>query len=176
MRKVLFFMLVFLFALFCVFATVFTSEGGKEFFYKYRAEIFSATGSGILFVFGLAMKVNDAITNKHLSQNVAQTRDPVVDATNKMIDGYNEMKQGYDVMKSTLAVVVAQNAFVVEALQTVYANSKNLPQGIKDVINLKYAKCLKAVGDDKTLNGLFEAVKKELDTVTSSVAAKEENE
>lgn len=176
MRKVMFFMLVFLFVLFCVFATVFTSESGKEFYYKYRAEIFTTTGSGILLVLIGVFKVVDYISTKCLLRSIEQMRDPVINATNGMIDGYNDMKKGYEAMERVMAIVTAQNAFVVEALQTVYANSKNLPQGIKDVINLKYAKCLKAVGDDEMLKRLSETFRKEIDTVTNGESAKEENE
>lgn len=32
-----------------------------------------------------------------------------------------------------------------------YPNSKNLPQGVKDLVNLKYADALKIVGDDNKL-------------------------
>ncbi|MBR2312218.1 MAG: hypothetical protein IKA46_02900 [Clostridia bacterium] len=183
MKKVLFFMLLFLLALFCVFFSVFTTEGGKEFFYKYRAEIFTTTGNAILFVLGLAFKVYDAIENKRLSFEIEATRDPVIDATNNMIDGYNAMKQGYDEHASlehardrAIAVVMAQNAFIVEALQTVYANSKNLPQGIKDIINLKYAKCAKAIGDDETLKRLSEVFRKELDAAAGDETVTQEKQ
>ena len=40
---------------------------------------------------------------------------------------------------------------VLDILATVYANSKNLPQGVKDLVNLKYADVLKTTSDDEKL-------------------------
>ena len=44
-----------------------------------------------------------------------------------------------------------QTKAILEILITVYANSKNIPQGVKDLINLKYADALKLIGNDEQL-------------------------
>ena len=181
MKKILLFMLVFLLVLSCTFAIVLSTEWGKEFFYRYRAEIFSATGSFILFVLGLDFKLMGSKENKHLDENLMATRGPLVDAMNGMIDGYNAMKAGYDERAlidegrdRAMAIVMAQNTFLMEMLQTVYANSKNLPQGVKNIINIKYAKCLKAIGDEETLKRLADLFKKEISKVGAESGEKVE--
>jgi len=47
--------------------------------------------------------------------------------------------------------MVVQTRAVLDILATVYANSKNLPQGVKDLVNLKYADVLKTTSDDEKL-------------------------
>ena len=41
----------------------------------------------------------------------------------------------------------------------VYANSKNLPQGVKDLISIKYANVLKALESDEELASVVKAVR-----------------
>ena len=52
----------------------------------------------------------------------------------------------------------AQTKAILEILTTVYANSKNIPQGVKDLVNLKYADVLKLVGDEDKLKEIAEPV------------------
>lgn len=173
MKKILLFMLVLLLVVFCVFAVMLSSEGGKDFFYRYRTEIFEITGTVLVLAFSAAARVLGSKENKRLDESLEATREPVFGAVNDMIDGYNAMTKDYDkhavieeARDRAIAVVMAQNTFIIETLQTVYANSKNLPQGVKDIVNLKYAKCLKAIGDDETLKRLSELFRDELAKVT----------
>ena len=63
----------------------------------------------------------------------------------------------------------AYSKAILEVLTTVYANSKNIPQGVKDLVNLKYADVLKLVGDEDKL--------KEIAASAATAEAKlEENE
>lgn len=55
--------------------------------------------------------------------------------------------------------MVTQSYAILEILHTVYANSKNIPQGVKDLINLKYANCLKQLSDDKELLAIADSVR-----------------
>lgn len=103
----------------------------------------------------------------------------VINTANGLIDGYNEMKASYDeykvadgkrdeLVRSVMeqnARILIQNATVLEILRTVYGNSKNLPQGVKDIITLEIANCRKLTeGDDalalivKTISGGVDAV------------------
>ena len=180
MKKILLFMLVFLLVAVCVFAVMLSTEGGKDFFYRYRAEIFTIAGNVIVLVFSAALRVIGSKENKRLDESLEATREPVVGAVNDMIEGYNAMSKGYDERKvieeardRAIAVVMAQNTFIIETLQTVYANSKNLPQGVKDIINLKYAKCLKVIGDEETLNRLADVFRSELAKVGENISENE---
>ena len=56
----------------------------------------------------------------------------------------------------TMLAAFAQTKAILEILTTVYANSKNIPQGVKDLVNLKYADVLKLVGDEEKLKGIAE--------------------
>ena len=86
-----------------------------------------------------------------------------------MVDSYNDMKTSYDEYgklennrNKLVGVLVAQTSAILEMLVTVYPNSKNLPQGVKDRINLTYANCLKMIGDDEQLLAVVKAVRKSI--------------
>lgn len=51
--------------------------------------------------------------------------------------------QNYEIVGS----MIVQTKAILEILTTVYANSKNLPQGVKDLVNLKYVDALKKLGE-----------------------------
>jgi len=95
----------------------------------------------------------------------------VVDAVNNMIDGYNGMRESYEKYENTetdrnrlVGAVMVQNTALLEILTTVYVNSKNLPQGVKDLVNLKYARCQKALGNDELLCAIVESVREKIGT------------
>lgn len=80
--------------------------------------------------------------------------------------GYAELRKAYEKYGETendrnrvTGAVLAQSAAMLEILQLVYANSGKLPQGVKDLINLKYANTLKTIGDDKQLLAIVAAVR-----------------
>ena len=134
-----------------------------EFFVTYKAELLGVIGDAIgvvllLLARGRLKNVN-ANTDKTAKSNTA-----VVSTVNSMIDGYNAMKASYDQYGSTeeernrlMGMLVAQNTATLDILTTVYANSKNLPQGVKDLVYLKYADCLKTLGDEDKLKALAAA-------------------
>ena len=64
-----------------------------------------------------------------------------------------------------VAAMVVQTKAILEILTTVYANSKNLPQGVKDLVNLKYADVLKTINEDKKLKEIADSVKSVVDEV-----------
>lgn len=98
--------------------------------------------------------------------SISTSQDAVVDAVNGMIGGYNKLEEAYhenagaeDERNRLVGALVAQNTAILEILRTVYANSKNLPQGVKDIVNLAYANVLKEMDDDEKLKATVESVK-----------------
>lgn len=84
-------------------------------------------------------------------------------------DSYEKYGETENDRNRVTGAVLAQSSAILEILQLVYANSKNMPQGIKDLVNLKYANTLKTVGDDEQLLAIVEAVRTNI-----SAGAKEE--
>ena len=84
----------------------------------------------------------------------------------ELAKGYGELRASYEKYGETendrnrvTGAVLAQSSAILEILQLVYANSKNMPQGIKDLVNLKYANTLKTIEDDEKLLAIVEAVR-----------------
>ena len=59
---------------------------------------------------------------------------------------------------NTLGAVAAEATTILEILMTVYPASKNLPQGIKDIVELKYANCLKTINNDEKLSAIMTSI------------------
>ena len=117
------------------------------------------------------------------SISVADSQSGVVGVVNTMIDGYNAFKSDFEKVKQSdierdkqLAAVMVTNTAILEILSRVYPNSKNLPQGVKDVVNMTYANAMKAIGDDKQLAALVTASKSLLAQGTEKAASEEETE
>ena len=105
---------------------------------------------------------------------VSESQNSVVSAANDMLAGYEKVcesnkelrlevesvrkaGEGRDKLVGALAV---QMSAVLEILMSVYANSKNLPQGVKDIVSLRYAKCLSATESDEGLRDCIESIRK----------------
>ena len=93
----------------------------------------------------------------------------VTNAVNGLIDSYNEMIAKYaaqeglqDDRDKLVASVLETNMAILGILQTVYANNRNIPQGTKDLINYKYAKCLSTLENNEDLKAIAGLVKKEV--------------
>lgn len=179
-----------------VYHTVFTRV--LEFITTYSGEI-SVVGSAILLILNLILKHSSSKMSKETKKTLENIEGEVIETlggqnsvvvvANKMIDGYNDMSQKYDAMKESydqygategernrvVGAVFATNAAILEILTTVYVNSKNLPQGVKDLVNLKYANCLKTLEDDKQLIAIVEAVRNNLGNATESTETKTED-
>ena len=109
---------------------------------------FAAIGADIL-------TVKDGVTNTETSQN------NVISVTNELIAGYNRFEKALNSFDATeqeryktMLAAFAQTKAILEIMTTVYANSKNIPQGVKDLVNLKYADVLKLVGDESKLKDI----------------------
>lgn len=137
------------------------------------AEILTVLGDIILVACLIAQRVKqkkklvelgtNIITVKDDVANTVSSQKSVVSVTNELIEGYNKFEKAlnnFDATEKeryrTMLAAFAQTKAILEILTTVYANSKNIPQGVKDLVNLKYADVLKLVGDEEKLKGIAE--------------------
>lgn len=143
-----------------------------------KTEILTVIGDIILVVFLIVQRVkqkkklvdlgSDILTVKNDVSSTATSQQSVVGVTNELIAGYNKFEKtlnNFDATESerykTLLAAFAQTKAILEILTTVYANSKNIPQGVKDLVNLKYADVLKLVGDEDKLKEIVEPAETE---------------
>lgn len=163
-----------------------------EFCRTHKTEVTTAIGCGTLLVEGLISwhshhKKAKAIRKEQEEQRHAMTelrhqQESMVGAVNGMIDGYNVLSGGYDMMHESyerygateadrnriVGATLVVDMAILEIMTTVYANSKNLPQGVKDIINLKYANALKSLEDDTQIMAIVDAVRTNLSAGTKS--------
>lgn len=161
-----------------------------EFVTTYSGEMLSVIGSIVLLILNLILKHSSSKVSKETKKKLEDIKGEVeetlggqtsvVEVVNNMIDGYNGLSQNYNAMKEAydqygamegernrvVGAVLATNAAILEILTTVYVNSKNLPQGVKDLVNLKYANCLRTLEDDKQLMAIVEAVRNNIGSAT----------
>lgn len=114
-----------------------------------------------------------AALQAQMQANYKQMLDGINEDYKKLSEGFEALQAGYAELHAAYekygetendrnrvtGAVLAQSAAVLEILQLVYANSGKLPQGVKDLINLKYANTLKTIGDDKQLLAIVAAVR-----------------
>lgn len=84
----------------------------------------------------------------------------------KIQTNYEKYGEGEDGRNRVTGVLLEQGAAILEILQFAYANSSKLPQGIKDMINLKYANALKTLSDDEQLLKLVATVRQSINAET----------
>lgn len=138
-----------------------------------KAEILTVIGDIILVVFLIVQRVkqkkklvdlgSDILTVKNDVSSTATSQQSVVGVTNELIAGYNKFEKAinnFDETENerykTMLAAFAYSKAILEVLTTVYANSKNIPQGVKDLVNLKYADVLKLVDDEEKLKEIAE--------------------
>ena len=136
-------------------------------------EILTVIGDIVLVACLIAQRVKQKKKLVELGKNIITVKDDVantvssqksvVNVTNELIEGCNKFEKAlnnFDATESerykTLLAAFAQTKAILEILTTVYANSKNIPQGVKDLVNLKYADVLKLVGDEDKLKEIAE--------------------
>ncbi len=146
-------------------------------------EVIGMAGDIAIFILAIFVKLRNDKKTKSIAKDLATVKtettqtlggqDSVVEVVNNLIEAYNglsadyqKLKESYDTYGATegdrnrvVGALVAQNTAILEILTTVYVNSKNLPQGVKDLVNLKYANCLKSLEDDEQLKAIVEAVR-----------------
>lgn len=141
---------------------------------EHKTEIITAVGDVILVIMLIIEKAKSkksytAIGSQLLSigkgvYNTETSQNNVVGVTNELIAGYNKFEQTLnsfdekeDERQKTAMAAYIQTRAILKILVTVYANSKNVPQGVKDLVNLEYADVLKLVGNEETLKQLVDS-------------------
>lgn len=141
-----------------------------EYAVEHKTELLGLLGDAVIFILALLLKSRISFIKKTATET-NDSQSSVVDVVNNMVDGYNALQHTYEKYGATeddrnrvVGALVAQNTAILEILTTVYVNSKNLPQGVKDLVNLKYANCLKALEDDEQLKAIVTAVRENIGT------------
>ena len=70
-----------------------------------------------------------------------------------------------------ISALSAEVLTVLEILATMCANNKNVPQGFKDVVSLKYARCVSLIEDSEKVGSFFAAIKKAIEKKAGKPAA-----
>ena len=110
---------------------------------------------------GIVAIIIDKKTNKKFNEETKTTikenttemqrntasNDEVLKVANKLIDATNELTVGEEVRDENIRQVLLLNKAVLEILVTVYVNNKNIPQAVKDLVNLKYVTAIKDSND-----------------------------
>lgn len=90
------------------------------------------------------------ITAESLGINT-NSNSEVIKAVNGLIANYNEtldklhaMETKAEQQEAIITELKTSSKAILEILATVYANNKNIPQAVKDLVNIKYVQALKA--------------------------------
>jgi hypothetical protein len=151
----------------------------EEYVRANKTDVLGVAGDAAILVISLTFGLIQRSKSKKLSLSVSKavsastgvstSQNNVVGAMNTMIESYNQLKQSYDQYglveaerNRIVGACVALNTATLEILSLVYTHNKNLPQGVKDLVMLKYANCLKDLEDDKKLCAVVEAVRESL--------------
>lgn len=160
-------------------------------------EFFEINKETIIMVFGFAGTIfitirdirrkirvdNDsgATQQKILSDigGMINSQNGVVDVVNGLTNSYDEMRRKYtayedveDDRNKLVGAVLVQNAAILDILSSVYVNA-NLPQGVKDIVQLKYAHCQTALNNDDQLRACVNAVHAALDAKENNADTEE---
>lgn len=151
-----------------------------EWFYANK-EFIASIGSGALMLFcyliatfknkNIFLVLSDALRKVHgKTEGVYTSQEGLVNGMNALVDGYNAMKADFEKLKETdaertkmTASVLVEVTTLLEMMQTAYANNRNVPQSFKDIINARYAHCMKLVDSDEDLHACVVAVKHSLE-------------
>lgn len=160
---------------------------------EHKTEIITAVGDVILVIMLIIEKTKSkksytAIGSQLLSigkgvYNTETSQNNVVGVTNELIAGYNKFEQTLDNFdakederQKTAMAAYIQTRAILKILVTVYANSKNVPQGVKDLVNLEYADVLKLVGNEETLKQLVDSTAVQSTEESAAATAEEKTE
>lgn len=160
---------------------------------EHKTEIITAVGDVILVITLIIEKAKSkksytAIGSQLLSigkgvYNTETSQNNVVGVTNELIAGYNKFEQTLnsfdekeDERQKTAMAAYIQTRAILKILVTVYANSKNVPQGVKDLVNLEYADVLKLVGNEETLKQLVDSTAVQSTEESAAATAEEKTE
>jgi hypothetical protein len=150
-----------------------------EFATEYKEMLSEFVCSAALMFFAALVDYRNKKRNDDLSGDLkvvkgdaagtVQAHGSMINAVNSMITGYNGMRESYEKYESVeddrnklIGAMMVQNTALLEILTTVYVNNKNLPQGVKDMVTLRYCNSQKLLGDDQALRAIVEAVREKV--------------
>ena len=132
-----------------------------EWLNEHKVEIVTILTDIVMFVMLIYNPVKSKKSLLRIGKDTSFTNNSqseVIGGLNNLIENYNAIEKKITSYENTeserykfVAAMVVQTRAVLDILATVYANSKNLPQGVKDLVNLKYADVLKTTSDDEKL-------------------------
>ncbi len=164
-----------------------------------RAEVITVGCDALIYLFCGGYFVWQRAKTKHshkqadeLNKNtkaIVTSQSGIVNVANQLIDGFNnvsghvgemvktyrDMENKEDARDRLLAVLVVQNAAMMEMLQTAYTHSQ-LPQGTKDLVVWKYTKCLQITEDDEKLAAVMAGIRRDLTPAEASEEVPAEGE
>lgn len=163
-----------------------------EYAVRYKSEILGVSGDALIFICVILLRGLFKKKTSDISSNIKSVKGDtsqagaqqvsVVGAVNELIGGYNSMKESYEKYETAeddrnriIGAVMVQNTAILDMLQTVYANSKNLPQGVKDMLTLKYANALKTLDNDEILRTVVDSVHEKVNTGAAAPDTSEDN-
>lgn len=119
--------------------------------------VYILSALGILGKFKAAKnKMDDIVTAINA---MIESYNTMSEACNKLVEAYEKHVESEASRDLILGALTEQGTAMLDILQFAYANSSKLPQGIKDVINLKYANALKTLADEEKLLALVKQAK-----------------
>lgn len=154
-----------------------------EFVSRYKSEVLTVIGDVALIAFAVYAKLKRGKGDKEINAALDRIKQEtglsltnqgsVVDVINDLIDSYNSQTAEYTKLRETyerygeteldrnkvIGALAAEISTVLDILSAVYVNNRNLPQGIKDLINMKYARCMKMLESDGELASVVAAVR-----------------
>lgn len=184
MKRVFFVMAVVVMLIACLCVTAYAIDGSTDTVFSRLAEFANEHREVLTTVFAFATLIVTSLIeasksrkkSKEISDDVkvvlngtstvANSQGGVIGAVNELIGGYNGLKEAYeknegaeDDRNKLIGALMVQTTTILEILTSVYANSKNLPQGVKDLVNLKYAHCLQSLDSDEVLRSCVQMVR-----------------
>lgn len=172
-----------------------------EFVTENKTEVISAAGSGLVIIVSAIIKgINSKSAKKQeetlnliqtVTNGTATAQGSIIDVVNRMIGGFNIANQKVETMYQAyqknqmlenernrlLGAMMVEVTAILEMMSSVYVHNSHLPQGIKDLVVLKYANVQKALSDDELLYAIVESVREKINfesAVTSEEVTEEE--
>ena len=145
-------------------------EKALEWWSDNEAEITSVVSLAATAVFGMFYSkiksgINDLISKNGFLVNAntssTKTLGDLIVGYNSQVDEIKVLKKEVDELKALnqqvsdeITVIKKEIAMIAHIISTAYTNSKALPQGTKNIINLECAECMKIAGEtDITVGG-----------------------
>lgn len=110
-------------------------------------------------VSGDILKLGEKSSERAQTQN--NFNNSIIKGFNTLVAELSKLEQKLDGViqdESAVASLLTVDMTLLEILTTIYPNSKNLPQGVKDIVEVKYANCLKIINSEDKLAAIINAI------------------